>query len=77
LLNCGQDRSSYEYVMAEYLRMSGMYWCLAALDVLNETEEADKDFIIQYIENNKRPDGGFAPAEGHGFFTYFKMIMLY
>ena len=66
LIACGRDRDSYEYVMAEYLRMSGIYWCMAALDVLNETgEESDIEFIADFIQRNKREDGGYAAAEGH------------
>lgn len=66
LLACGRDRVSHEYIMAEYLRMSGIYWCLAALDVLNEAgDELDKEFIVNYIRQNKRDDGGYAAAEGH------------
>lgn len=36
LLTCGRDKTSFEYIKSEYLRMSGIYWCLAALGVLGK-----------------------------------------
>lgn len=51
--------------MLENLRMSGLYWCLASLDVLNATQEADIDFIIDFVKKNQNNDGGFAAAEKH------------
>uniref|UniRef100_A0A914KSL9 Geranylgeranyl transferase type-2 subunit beta n=1 Tax=Meloidogyne incognita TaxID=6306 RepID=A0A914KSL9_MELIC len=65
LLGYSRDRDSYEYIMAEYLRMSGMYWCLTAMDLLGAIDEVDKEFIIDYIQKSKRENGGYAPAEGH------------
>lgn len=64
--------------MAEYLRMSGIYWCLAALDILDEIEEADKNFIINYIKINSQDDGGYAAAQGHGMLiSSVKLILIY
>lgn len=51
--------------MSEYLRMSGMYWCLTAMDLLGAVDQVDKEFIINYIQSSKRDNGGYAPAEGH------------
>uniref|UniRef100_A0A915E360 Geranylgeranyl transferase type-2 subunit beta n=1 Tax=Ditylenchus dipsaci TaxID=166011 RepID=A0A915E360_9BILA len=57
ILKYGRDRESYEYIMAEYLRMSGLYWCLASLDVLGAVDEADKQFIWNFVKENQNPDG--------------------
>jgi geranylgeranyl transferase type-2 subunit beta len=65
LLSCSRNRDSYEYVMSEYLRLSGIYWFLAAMDVIKTVEDCDKELIVEYVKSNKRADGGFAAAEGH------------
>jgi geranylgeranyl transferase type-2 subunit beta len=65
ILQYGRDRESYEYVMSEHLRMSGLYWCLGALDVMGETDKADREFILDFITKNQNADGGFAAAENH------------
>lgn len=31
----GQDENNYEYGMTDYLRVSGMYWGLTALELMN------------------------------------------
>lgn len=51
--------------MTEHLRMSGLYWCLASLDVLNAVQETDIDFIINFVKTNQNKDGGFAAADKH------------
>lgn len=51
--------------MAEYLRMSGLYWCLASLDIIGAAKEAEIDFIIDFIKKNHNKDGGFSAAEKH------------
>uniref|UniRef100_A0A914CU48 Geranylgeranyl transferase type-2 subunit beta n=1 Tax=Acrobeloides nanus TaxID=290746 RepID=A0A914CU48_9BILA len=65
ILKCGRDKQSYEYIMSEYLRMSGMYWCLAALDVMGKVDEADKEEILRIIKACQNEDGGIAAAEQH------------
>lgn len=54
-----------EYIMSEYLRMSGLYWCVASLDVLDAIGEADHEFILHFIRTNQNADGGYAAADGH------------
>jgi len=65
VLGYGRDKDSYEYVMAEYLRMSGLYWCLAALDLMNAVGDADRAFILDFVRSNQNADGGFGAAEKH------------
>jgi hypothetical protein len=31
------DKSAYEYTMAEYLRVSGLYWCVCVWETLRDT----------------------------------------
>lgn len=51
--------------MTEYLRMSGMYWGLTALELMNSLEKVDKDDVIQNVVDCQTSCGGFSPAKGH------------
>uniref|UniRef100_A0A183CJF7 Geranylgeranyl transferase type-2 subunit beta n=1 Tax=Globodera pallida TaxID=36090 RepID=A0A183CJF7_GLOPA len=64
ILSCGKDKNSYEYIMAEYLRMSGIYWCVAALKVLGNDMD-DQEELVNVIKKAQNEDGGFAAADGH------------
>lgn len=50
--------------MTEYLRLSGMYWCISSLDVCNALEGNDLDMVIELIQGAKNSDGGYACAAG-------------
>lgn len=67
LKSWGTDEKNYEFAMSEHLRMSGMYWCLTALDLLHGLScmIMKRDDIIQFILDCHHPDGGFAPCRGH------------
>ncbi|VDM79349.1 unnamed protein product [Strongylus vulgaris] len=51
--------------MAEPLRLSGIYWCVSAVMILNKPNALSREAIIEYIRECQRPDGGFAPATHH------------
>jgi prenyltransferase beta subunit len=40
--------------------MSGLYWCLAALDLADAVGKADTEFILEFVKRNQNKDGGFA-----------------
>lgn len=61
----GKTENLFEYVMSEHLRLSGLYWCLTALDILGKLEESDKDLILSVIEEAKNEDGGYGAAKNH------------
>lgn len=78
IMNYSKNRESYvnffkffiftflqEYTMAEYLRMSGLYWCVASLDICGALELADKEFILNFVQENQNSDGGFAASQDH------------
>jgi geranylgeranyl transferase type-2 subunit beta len=62
IAGCGKDTTSYEYVVTEYLRVSGMYWCISSLDVCNALKDQETEFAIKIIQEAKNPDGGYASA---------------
>ncbi|EPB70469.1 prenyltransferase and squalene oxidase repeat-containing domain protein [Ancylostoma ceylanicum] len=51
--------------MAEPLRLSGIYWCVSAVSILNKSDALSRDAIVEYIRECQRADGGFAPATHH------------
>ena len=51
--------------MSEYLRMSGIYWCVTAMDVSRCLDRMNKSDIIQFVIDNQTDSGGFAASQGH------------
>lgn len=51
--------------MTEYLRMSGIYWGLTVLDLMNNLESMNKADVIEFVCNCQCKDGGFAASIGH------------
>lgn len=55
-----------EYCMTEFLRMSGIYWGVTALDVMDHLEKIDQTSIVEFIKKCQCPvSGGISPCEGH------------
>ncbi|KAE9550608.1 hypothetical protein FO519_006179 [Halicephalobus sp. NKZ332] len=65
ILKYGKTDNLFEYVMSEHLRLSGLYWCLTALDLMNKADEADKDLMLNVIEEARNDDGGYGAAKNH------------
>ena len=42
LLRYGQDPDDFEYAMSEFLRMNGMYWGVACMDLIDRLDEMDR-----------------------------------
>lgn len=49
----------------EFLRMSGMYWGLTALHLINNGKIPKEDEIFEYIISCEHSCGGYSPAPGH------------
>lgn len=54
-----------ESSMMEFLRMSGMYWGLTALYLINNGKIPKEDEIFEYITSCENNCGGYSPAPGH------------
>lgn len=61
----GQGETEYEFVMAEYLRMNGIFWGLTAMDLMNGTERMSKTEIMDFLSDCSHPSGGYSPFPGH------------
>lgn len=44
--------------MTDYLRVSGMYWGLTALDLLDQLHTLPENDVIDYIRKCQDPDSG-------------------
>lgn len=51
--------------MTEYLRMSGLYWGLTTLELLNKSHLLQPDEIMQFIRDCINENGGISPCIGH------------
>ena len=50
-----RDKDDYEYVMAEFLRLSGVYWLVTAAELAGDLEQYDKEEVrlnIYHILNS-------------------------
>ena len=62
----GEDPDEYEYAMSDFLRMNGLYWGVAVMDLMNSLDKMDKDRIIKFIVECQDPKtGGFRPVQEH------------
>lgn len=57
---------SYEYTLTEYLRLSGIYWCATALDLLAARERLPRDGVLAFVRSCYVPRlGGYACSPGN------------
>lgn len=54
-----------DYCMTEYLRMSGIYWGLTAMSLMNKLDLMDKDEVIKFIKSCQHENGGFSASIDH------------
>lgn len=56
----------YEFAMSEYLRMSGVYWAVTALDIMNASPRMDREKAVKFVKDCFHSDcGGFGPFPQH------------
>ncbi|XP_023236076.1 geranylgeranyl transferase type-2 subunit beta-like isoform X3 [Centruroides sculpturatus] len=58
-------KDDYEYCMTEYLRMSGLYWGLTAMDLMEKLDVLSKQEILDFIQQCQHECGGFGASVGH------------
>ncbi|NXS45878.1 PGTB2 transferase, partial [Balaeniceps rex] len=61
----GTKKDDYEYCMSEYLRMSGVYWGLTAMDLMGQLHRMNKEEILAFIKSCQHECGGISASMGH------------
>lgn len=52
--------------MSEYLRMSGVYWCLTAMDLMHEIDRINRADILEFVKScYDEKSGGFGASVGY------------
>ncbi|KAJ2945794.1 hypothetical protein O0L34_g4699 [Tuta absoluta] len=66
LAGYGLNKDDYEYCMTEYLRMSGIYWSLTAMELMDQSSRMPKEDIIEFIKScQDNESGGISASLGH------------
>ena len=60
IIHIANDTESFEYVVSQHLRMSGIYWGLTAMCLLgrNINEEMKAELIVEWVLKCQNSDGG-------------------
>lgn len=61
----GKKKDDYEYCITEYLRMSGVYWGLTAMFLMNKQDMMEKDEILEFVQSCQHDNGGFGASQNH------------
>ncbi len=51
--------------MTEFLRMSGMYWGLTVMDLMNSLDSMNKQEVLDFIKQCQHECGGIGASIGH------------
>ena len=60
-----EDSEAYEYAVSEHLRMSGIYWAAAALDLIDSLDALDGPAVVKFVLECQHECGGFGGNLGH------------
>lgn len=61
-----KDKDDYEYCTTEFLRVSGVYWGLTAMDLMGELPRMNRSEVIEFVKDCQHHTlGGFAPTLHH------------
>jgi len=55
----------FEYWASEHLRVSGLYWGMTAMAIMNATDEMDLKGALEFTLECQNTDGGFGGNKGH------------
>ena len=55
-----------EYCTTEFLRVSGVYWGLTAMDLMGQLHRMNRSEVIEFVKSCQHPtEGGFSPTLHH------------
>lgn len=55
-------QDTFEYAVTEHLRMSGVYWGLAAMDLLSDIQSMDCEGIAKWVMDCQHPSVRSRPS---------------
>ncbi|GLV35980.1 Rab geranylgeranyltransferase subunit beta [Carabus blaptoides fortunei] len=66
IANYGTAEDNYLYGMTDYLRMSGIYWSLTALDIMGQGDRLNQSDITEFIKQCQDSEsGGISASVNH------------
>ena len=61
-----EEKKDYEYIMSEYLRMSGIYWGITAMATMKKLDTMNKPGILEFVDSCLHTDCfGFSASVEH------------
>jgi len=60
-----EKKEDYEYIMSEYLRMSGIYWCLTSMSLMNKLHIMGKQQVLDFVDTCFHEFGGYSASVRH------------
>lgn len=63
-----QPPDAYEQIMMQHLRVSGIYWCVAAAELMGRRPDAialPPDDVVHFVASCQRTGSGFGASPGH------------
>lgn len=51
--------------MTEYLRMSGIYWGITAMDLMKELHRMDREEVVAFVKSCQHDCGGIGASLAH------------
>lgn len=51
--------------MTEYLRMSGIYWGLTAMALMDRLEQMNHEEVLEFVKSCQHENGGFSASVNH------------
>jgi Prenyltransferase and squalene oxidase repeat len=58
-------RKDFAYWVTEHLRISGFYWGLSALALLDRLDDTDRESILEFAASCRHSSGGYGGNKGH------------
>ena len=60
-----QREDTFEFYATEHFRMSGVYWGLTAMHLLDKQDMMDTEGIVNWVLSCQHPNGGFGGSQRH------------
>jgi geranylgeranyl transferase type-2 subunit beta len=60
-----QSKNSFAYYATEHFRMSGVYWGVAALYLMDKLDDMNREEVITWVLSCQHDNGGFGGSERH------------